>query len=93
MFYCDKCGSTDCCERTDLVNEPVLCDKCYAEEIRGIKIMFGFLDALNNACFKIAFQHTLPFTEKQENVLDKYFRRKRKLNKLRKKINSCIKWG
>ena len=35
MFYCDKCGSTDCCERTDLVNEPVLCDKCYAEEIYG----------------------------------------------------------
>ena len=55
--------------------------------------MFGFLDALNNACFKIAFQHTLPFTEKQENVLDKYFCRKRKINKLREKINNCIKWG
>ena len=55
--------------------------------------MFEFLDALNNACFKIAFQHTLPFTEKQENVLDKYFRRKRKINKLREKISNCIKRG
>lgn len=29
MFYCDKCSDTNCCERTDLWNEPVLCDKCY----------------------------------------------------------------
>ena len=36
MFYCEKCGSTDACERTDLVNEPVLCDKCYVEEIYQI---------------------------------------------------------
>lgn len=35
MFYCEKCGSADACERTDLVNEPVLCDKCYSEEIYG----------------------------------------------------------
>lgn len=32
MFYCDKCEDTDCCERTDLPNEPVLCDDCYAKE-------------------------------------------------------------
>lgn len=35
MFWCEKCGSTDACERTDLVNEPVLCDKCYKEELYG----------------------------------------------------------
>ena len=29
MFYCDRCGDTDCCERCDLLNEPVLCDSCY----------------------------------------------------------------
>ena len=29
MFYCEKCGSTDCCERCDIEGEPVLCDECY----------------------------------------------------------------
>ena len=33
MFYCDKCENTDCCERCDLPNEPVLCDKCYMETL------------------------------------------------------------
>lgn len=33
MFFCEKCGNGDCCERTDLVNEPVLCDECYAIEV------------------------------------------------------------
>lgn len=35
MIYCGKCGNLDCYERTDLVNEPVLCDQCYALEIYG----------------------------------------------------------
>lgn len=35
MFWCEKCGSTDACERIDLVNEPVLCDKCYKDELYG----------------------------------------------------------
>ena len=34
MLYCDKCGSGDCCERTDLENEPVLCDDCYDKEFK-----------------------------------------------------------
>ena len=29
IFSCEICGSTDCCKRTDLANEPVLCDECY----------------------------------------------------------------
>lgn len=33
MFFCEKCESTDCCERTDLEGEPVLCDECYYEQI------------------------------------------------------------
>ena len=32
---CSKCGDTNACERTDLVNEPVLCDKCYVLELYG----------------------------------------------------------
>lgn len=35
MFYCEKCGCADACERTDLVDEPVLCDNCYAIEVLG----------------------------------------------------------
>lgn len=35
MFYCEKCGISDACERTDLVNDPVLCDECYKKEIYG----------------------------------------------------------
>ncbi len=35
MYFCEKCGSGDCCERTDLIGEPVLCDDCYAIEIYG----------------------------------------------------------
>ena len=31
MWYCDRCGDGDCCERTDIEGEPVLCDKCYEE--------------------------------------------------------------
>lgn len=33
IFSCEICGSTDCCERTDLPNEPVLCDDCYYEQL------------------------------------------------------------
>lgn len=33
MFWCEECKSTDCCERTDLVEEPVLCDECYRKNI------------------------------------------------------------
>lgn len=29
MLECAWCGDTDCCERTDLRGEPVLCDECY----------------------------------------------------------------
>ena len=36
MFYCEKCNSTECCERTDLPGEPVLCDNCYGTAIYGI---------------------------------------------------------
>lgn len=39
MFYCDVCGNTNCCERCDLPNEPVLCDKCY----RIIKLYFEYV--------------------------------------------------
>ena len=44
MFYCDKCEDTNCCERTDLPKEPVLCDKCYyellrKEDIKNLKLM------------------------------------------------------
>lgn len=35
MFYCEKCGSGDCCERTDLIGEPILCDDCYGKKIYG----------------------------------------------------------
>lgn len=33
MFYCERCGDADCCERLDLVTEPVLCDKCYEKAL------------------------------------------------------------
>lgn len=36
MFYCEICGSADCCERTDLDGEPILCDDCYCLELFGI---------------------------------------------------------
>lgn len=35
MSYCEKCGLEEAFERTDLVGEPVLCDKCYGLEIYG----------------------------------------------------------
>lgn len=31
MFFCEMCGSGDCCERTDIHREPILCDACYLE--------------------------------------------------------------
>nr|DAJ03609.1 MAG TPA: RRN7 Zinc-finger of RNA-polymerase I-specific TFIIB, Rrn7 [Caudoviricetes sp.] len=34
MFYCEMCGSGDCCERTDIHGGPILCDKCYMEAKR-----------------------------------------------------------
>lgn len=36
MFYCEKCGTGNCCERRDLKGEPVLCDECYGLELFGI---------------------------------------------------------
>ena len=33
MFYCERCGDADCCERLDLITEPVLCDKCYEKAL------------------------------------------------------------
>ena len=35
MFCCEKCGNSDACERTDLKNDPVLCEECYSLEIYG----------------------------------------------------------
>lgn len=32
LFKCEKCGSTDACERCDIENEPVLCDACYTKK-------------------------------------------------------------
>ena len=29
MFFCEICGSGDCCERTDLPGGLILCDACY----------------------------------------------------------------
>lgn len=37
MYSCEKCDAGDCCEKTDLPNEPVLCDKCYAKELEEIQ--------------------------------------------------------
>ena len=31
MFFCEMCGSGDCCERTDIHGGPILCDTCYME--------------------------------------------------------------
>lgn len=31
MFYCENCGSGDCCERTDIPEAQILCDSCYKE--------------------------------------------------------------
>lgn len=31
MFYCEMCGSGDCCERTDIHGGLILCDTCYME--------------------------------------------------------------
>lgn len=31
MFYCEICGNGNCCERTDIPEELVLCDSCYQE--------------------------------------------------------------
>ena len=33
MFYCERCGDSDCCERLDLKTEPVLCDECYKKAL------------------------------------------------------------
>lgn len=48
MFYCDKCEDIDCCERTDLPNEPVLCDKCYMEIKSYNKAIQDFYDKVLN---------------------------------------------
>ncbi len=29
MIYCENCGDGDCCERLDIIGEPILCDECY----------------------------------------------------------------
>lgn len=31
MFYCEICGNGNCCERTDIPEQLVLCDSCYHE--------------------------------------------------------------
>lgn len=38
MFFCEKCGDSDCCERTDLPEEPVLCDSCYEYEFNSYRL-------------------------------------------------------
>lgn len=35
---CEKCDSAECCERTDLPDEPILCDECY-NKVRKIRKM------------------------------------------------------
>lgn len=31
MFFCEMCGSGDCSERTDISQQPILCNRCYVE--------------------------------------------------------------
>lgn len=32
---CNKCGSSDCQKREDIIGKPILCHDCYAREIYG----------------------------------------------------------
>ena len=29
MYYCEKCGSGDCCERLNIKDEPTICNMQY----------------------------------------------------------------
>ena len=35
MIFCERCGDADCCERLDILTEPILCDKCYEEAVEN----------------------------------------------------------
>lgn len=37
--------------------------------------MFKILNALNKACYEYSYNHTLPFTEERESVIDRYVKR------------------
>lgn len=50
MFYCERCGKDDCCERFDLPYEPVLCDACYEKATREkmIDVLMHIGDHIEN---------------------------------------------
>lgn len=54
---------------------------------------YGFLDALHRACYNIDELNTLPFTEERDVVLDKYAKRKNKINRLKTKLHIKGKRG
>ena len=42
--HCEKCDSTDCCERTDLPDEPILCDECFRKARKSLRMkLFPFV--------------------------------------------------
>ena len=62
MFYCERCGDADCCERLDLQTEPVLCDACYKKETteRLIDVFMHIGDHISNRDeYGICFDTTL----------------------------------
>lgn len=52
MFYCEECNDTNACERTDLANEPVLCDECYRKAKRDEAITRFKAEVRNVLCKK-----------------------------------------
>ena len=54
---------------------------------------YGFLNALNRACYNIDELKTLPFSEDREKVIDKYVKRKNNINKLRTMLHIDGKRG
>lgn len=48
MFYCSICGCGDCCERTDIPEEPVLCDSCYYKYRLGVILLNSVAKRLRN---------------------------------------------
>ena len=55
--------------------------------------MFRILDALNKACYKFGYLHTLPFTEERDNVVDSYLKHKKLISKLRIKLHMGFRKG
>lgn len=54
---------------------------------------YGFLSALNRACYNIDELKTLPFSEEREIAIDKYVKRKNIINKLETKLHIGNKRG